>query len=53
MPANGKSTHVVSSAMPKTEDRQGQKSVRFTVAPVRLDRNVGGQSKKGLGKPHP
>lgn len=51
--ANGKSTHTVSSAMPKTGARQGQGSIRFTTAPVRLDRSVGSQSKKGLGKPHP
>lgn len=52
MAAKGKSTHTVSSAMPKTPERQGNKSIRLTVAPVRKGRDISGQSKKGLGKPY-
>ena len=30
-----------------------KKSIKVTVAPVRLARNVGGQNRRGLGNPHP
>ncbi len=44
-----KTTHVTTSSMPK---REGTTDRRIAVAPVRLGRNVSGQSRKGLGKPN-
>lgn len=35
----------------KMQNTKGQQSERLVTAPVRLPRNVAGQSKKGLGKP--
>lgn len=45
-----KTTHVTTSALPKAS---GKQSRHVITAPVRKDQNVKGQSKKGLGKPHP
>lgn len=47
-----KTTHVTTSAMPKKASAEGEKSRLLTTAPVRLGRNVSGQSRKGLGKPY-
>lgn len=42
-------TVVTTSKMPNTKGTE--KSERLVSAPVRLSRNVSGQSRKGLGKP--
>lgn len=47
-----KTTHVTTSTMPKASGKEGQGDRRVVTMPVRLARNVGGQSRKGLGKPN-
>lgn len=45
-----KTTHVTTS---NSGLKAGATPRKLAAAPVRLERKVSGQSKKGLGKPHP
>lgn len=43
------STYVNTSSNPKAADRAGMRSGRITTQPVRAERNIAGQNRRGAG----